>query len=77
MLSGKNFQVVAKEKKALALSLSLLSIFRPKNIVISKKRSSLRMIFCISDLQGDHGTMPPKYATGPQIAMNQVENLWI
>ena len=41
---------------------SVLLIFCPKNIAISKKKVftlNLFLIFCISDLQGEYGTMAP------------------
>ena len=64
MLSGKIFQGV---KKGLYFeSLSVLSIFLPENLVISLKKEKKKvyflnrsLIFCISDLQGGHGTIPP------------------
>ena len=61
ILSGKYFQIVAKEKSLYFECVSILSIFCHKNIVFSKTSLPVKPASNFSWV--GHGTMlPPKYA---------------
>ena len=68
--------MVAKEKKRVHFeSVSVLSIYRHKNIVISKKKVFTLKLFLISKGEG-HGTMgPPKYTTVSRAEQQTSKNI--